>query len=71
MLNLSTVSLVILFLRLLVVVSPRGDLVAKVTAAGGFSSELSLSNCGYKSVTSCVYLRSVNSSAIALPELSR
>ena len=43
---LSIVSLVILFFRSLVFVSPIGDLNANVFAAGGFASGLSLSNCG-------------------------
>ena len=49
--NLSVASLVILFLRLLVTTSPIGVLRANETAAGGLSFSLSLSCCGYKSVT--------------------
>ena len=49
--NLSVASLVILFLRLLVTTSPIGFLFANETADGGLSFSLSLSCCGYKSVT--------------------
>jgi hypothetical protein len=44
--NLSIVSLVILFFRSLVFVSPIGLRRANVFAAGGFASTLSGSNCG-------------------------
>ena len=49
--SLSVASLVILFLRLLVTTSPIGVLRANETAAGGLSFSLSLSCCGYRSVT--------------------
>jgi len=49
--NLSVASLVILFLRLLVTTSPIGVLRANETDAGGLSFSLSLSCCGYRSVT--------------------
>ena len=49
--NLSVDSLVILFLRLFVTTSPIGSLFANDTADGGLSFSLSLSCCGYKSVT--------------------
>ena len=64
--NLSVDSLVILFLRLLVTTSPIGSLFAKETAAGGLSFSLSLSCCGYKSVTFWLYFWSVNSSTMVL-----
>ena len=44
--NLSTVSLVILFFKSLVFVSPIGARRANVFAAGGLDSTLSLSNWG-------------------------
>ena len=49
--NLSVDSLVILFLRLLVTTSPIGCLLANETDDGGLSFSLSLSCCGYRSVT--------------------
>ena len=48
---LSAVSLVRLFLRSLVTTLPTGDLLAKVFDAGGLSSILSRSSCGYRSST--------------------
>lgn len=44
--NLSTDSLVILFLRSFVDTSPRGDLYANDLDDNGLSLVLSLSNCG-------------------------
>ena len=66
--NVSTVSLVTLFFKSFVVTCPRGNLFAKVFVASGESFGLSRSNCGYKSVTFCPYLVSVNSSDIGFPE---
>jgi len=47
--NLSTDSLVILFLRSLVTTSPSGALFANVDAEFGLAFGLSLSNWGYRS----------------------
>ena len=49
--NLSIVSLVILFFKSFVVTFPRGVRFANVFVELGESSTLSRSNCGYKSVT--------------------
>ena len=59
--NLSVASLVILFFKLLVTTSPIGFLLANDTEAGGLSFSLSLSCCGYKSVTFWLYFCPVNS----------
>ena len=61
MINLSIVSLVILFFKSFVVTCPRGNLFANVFVESGESFGLSRSNCGYKSVTFCPYFESVNS----------
>ena len=68
--NLSTVSLVILFFKSFVVTCPRGNLFAKVLVASGLSFGLSRSNCGYKSVTFCPNFESVNSIGTELPEFN-
>ena len=63
-------SLVILPFRSLVWTSPIGEESALDLVGPGLSSILSLSVCGYRSVTFWPYCNSVNSEAILLSALS-